>query len=90
MPAGPPTSVVQAWIVMDATTCAAAIALNDEDAAVDPLEITNSLANNLGYGTLVGQFVVPARLLNDPSYTRWVTPLGSLPIYVMDSTTLFS
>lgn len=89
MPEGPPASVVLAWIVMDATTKDAAVALNNEEVALAPQEITNFLANNLGYGTLVGQFVSPARLLNDPDYAAWVSLLGSLPIYVMDSATLF-
>lgn len=80
---------VQAWIVMDGTQKDAAVLLNDDDIQVQPPEITNALANNLGYGTLVGQFIVGARLLNDPDYTRWVPTLGTYPIYVMDSDTLF-
>lgn len=80
---------VQAWIVMDTTTKNAAIALNSEEITVAPMAVDNALANNLGYGTLVGSFVLPARLLNDPDYTPWVTLLGSLPIHVMDSDTLF-
>lgn len=80
---------VQAWIVMDSTQKTAAVALNDDEIQVRPPEIANALANNLGYGTLVGQFVVGARILNDPDYVRWVPTLGSLPIHVMDSDTLF-
>lgn len=80
---------VQAWIVMTGAQKDAAVALNDEEIQVQPPEITNPLANNLGYGTLVGQFVVPARLLNDPDYSRWVPTLGTYPIHVMDSDTLF-
>lgn len=53
-------------------------------------EINNLLANNLGYGTLLGKWVAPARLLNDPEYVRWVDTLGTLPIHVMDSETLFN
>lgn len=80
---------VQAYIVMTTAEKDAATLLDDEDAMLGALEIANPLANNLGYGTLVGQWVAPARLLNDPDYVRWVAPLGSLPIYVMDSDTLF-
>lgn len=80
---------VQAWIKMDAAEKDAAVALNDEGAVVDPREVTNPLANNLGHGVLVGSFVAPARLLNDPEYGRWSSSLGVLPIYVLDSETLF-
>jgi hypothetical protein len=84
----------QAFIVVDATQKAAAEALNDQDAAVYARLIDNSLANNLGYGTLYDdapdqRFVIPARVLNDPLYTRWVSSLGVLSIYVMDSDTIF-
>lgn len=80
---------VQAFIVLATEQKTAAVALNDDDAAVAPMEINNTLANNLGFGTLVGLFVLPARLLNDPAYAAWVPPLGTLPIHVMDSETLF-
>ena len=65
------------------------MALNDEEIQVLPPEVTNPLADNLGYGTLVGQFVLAARLLNDPDYARWGSTLGTYPIHVMDSDTLF-
>lgn len=81
---------VQAWIVLDEQEKDAAVLLDDEDAALGPREIVNALANNLGFGTLVGQWVAPARLLNDPAYARWVPTLGALPIHVMDSDTLFA
>ena len=80
---------VQAWVVMTTAEKATATLLDDEDAMLGAREVVNSLANNLGYGTLVGKWVAPARLLNDPDYARWVSSLGSLPIYVMDSDTLF-
>ena len=78
-----------AWIMMTAAQATAAVALNYEDAAVDPREIDNPLANNLGDGTLVGKKVVPARLLNDPPYAPFWPTLGTYPIHVMDSDTLF-
>lgn len=80
---------VQAWIVMNSSDKDIAVLLDDGEAALGPREITNTLANNLGYGTLVGEWVAPARLLNDPLYGRWVPTLGALPIHVMDSDTLF-
>lgn len=78
-----------ARIVMTPQQAADAVALNNEDAGVDPRVIDNPIANNLGYGTLLGQKVVPARLLNDPDYTPWWATLGSLPIHVLDDDTIF-
>lgn len=80
---------VQAWIVMAPAQKDAAALLDDEDAMIGAREIDNALANNLGFGTFVGKWVVGARLLNDPDYSRWVPSLGGLPIHVMDSETLF-
>jgi len=81
---------VQAYIVMTPSEKDAAVLLDGLNGIfLGPQEITNSLANNLGFGTLVGQWVSPARLLNDPEYERWVSTLGTLPIHVMDSETLF-
>lgn len=84
----------QAFILVDATQKAAAEALNDNDVAVYGRLIDNPLANNLGLGTLQAdapdqRFVIPARVLNDPLYERWVATLGQLDIHVMDSDTLF-
>lgn len=80
---------VQAYIVMTPAQRDAAELLNDEDVAIGAQEITNPMANNLGLGVLVGKWVAPARLLNDPDYSRWASSLGSLPISVLDSETLF-
>jgi hypothetical protein len=79
----------QAWIVMDQAQRDAATTLDNEETMLGARQIDNSLANNLGFGVLVGQWVAPARLLNDPEYQRWVPTLGQLPIHVMDSDTLF-
>lgn len=81
---------VQAWIVMDQTQRDDATALDGGGILLGARAIDNALANNLGYGALVGQWVSPARLLNDPDYLRWVPTLGTLPIHVMDSETLFA
>jgi len=80
---------VQAWIIMDQQQRDAATALDDGNAMLGARLIDNPLSNNLGQGTLVGKWVAPARLLNDPDYSRWVPTLGSFPIVVMDSETLF-
>lgn len=80
---------VQAWIVMTTAQQSDAATLDGNGIEIGGRQIDNALANNLGYGTLVGQWVVGARLLNDPDYERWVPSLGALPIYVMDSDTLF-
>lgn len=64
-------------------------ALNGGGIALGSRQIDNPLANNLGYGTLLGHWVAPARLLNDADYQRWVPTLGVLPIRVMDADTLF-
>ena len=80
---------VQAWIVMTTSEKTAATLLDDEDAMLGAREVTNTLANNLGFGTLVGKWVAPARLLNDTAYVRWVPTLGVLSIYVLDSDTIF-
>lgn len=81
---------VQAYILMTQEQRDPAEALDDVNAALGSQEIVNTLANNLGFGTLVGQWVSPARLLNDPAYVRWYDSLGTLPIHVMDSETLFA
>lgn len=81
---------VQAYIVMTQAERDAATLLDDAEVRLGAQEIVNALANNLGYGTLVGKWVSPARLLNDPDYARWVPTLGVLDIHVMDSETLFA
>jgi len=80
---------VSAWIVMTTAQKDEATLLDDNNAMIGARVIDNPLANNLGQGTLVGKWVAPARLLNDPEYSRWVPTLGALPIVVMDSDTIF-
>lgn len=80
---------VLAEIVMTTAQRNAAEALNDVVAALGSRQIDNPLANNLGHGTLVGMWIAPARLLNDPMYSRWYATLGTLPIYILDSDILF-
>lgn len=79
---------VQAYILMTQVERDAATALDGGSVALGAQQIDNPLANNLGYGTIVGMWTAPARLLNDPDYARWVPTLGLLPIHVMDSATL--
>ncbi len=78
-----------AWIIMTSAEKDMAETLNGGGVAVIPREIANPLADNLGEGDLLGKFVAPARLLNDPDYVRWVDTLGVLPIRIMDSEVLF-
>lgn len=80
---------VLAFIVMTQQQRDDATLLDNEDSMLGARQMDNPLANNLGLGTLVGQWVAPARLLNDPEYVRWVPTLGVLPISVMDSDTIF-
>lgn len=80
---------VQAFIIMTQSHRDNATALDDEEVMLGARQIDNPLANNLGQGTLVGKWVAPARLLNNPDYVRWMPSLGGLPIAVMDSETLF-
>ena len=87
---------VQAWIITTSAQRDDAEALNGPDAMVEGREINNTMANSLGEGVLVGKFVLPARLLNDPSYQRWAEAstdfpdgMGVLPIRTMDSEVLF-
>jgi len=81
---------VQAYLILTTQEKNDAEALNDISAAVEGQEVTNALANNLGEGTLVGKWVIPARIMNDPLYTRWLTMVASLPIRILDSETLFA
>lgn len=52
-------------------------------------QVDNPLANNLGQGTLVGAWLAPARILNDPYYVNYLPYMDSLPIYTWDSDVLF-
>lgn len=80
---------VLAFIIMTPSQKDEATLLDDNEAMLGALEIVNPLANNLGHGTLVGKWIAPARLLNNPLYVRWVPTLGLLPILVLDSETIF-
>lgn len=81
---------VQAWIIMTEEEHEAATLLDGDGVAIGGRLVDNPMADNLGEGVLVGRWVVAARLLNDPDYTRWVPSLGSLPIRTMDSDVLFA
>lgn len=83
-------SVTIAWIIMTPEQKDEAVALDNQHEALGPREIVNVLANNLGYGTLVGKWVAPAVLLNNPDYARWWPVLGSLDIRIMEDSVLFA
>jgi len=82
---------VQAWLIFTPADNATVLAMNDPEsgAIVIPREIDNPLANNLGEGVLVGNFVCGARLLNDPDYVPFYEFCATLPIRTMDSDVLF-
>lgn len=83
----------QAFLILTPTEKDAALALNPSApglARVAPQEIVNAMADNLGEGVLVGKFVLPARLLNDPAYEAWYDMCGELPVRVFDSEVLFA
>lgn len=80
---------VQAYIIMTTAQKTAAELLDNTEQMLGPRQIDNSLANALGEGVLVAKWVSPARLLNDPEYTRWVPEMEGYPIRVFDSETLF-
>lgn len=80
---------VMAIFVLTESQRAAVMALNTNTFKVDPRLIDNPLANNLGYGVLVGKYMLPARIINDPNMTQWYDMLGSLPIYTFDMDVLF-
>lgn len=78
-----------AFIVLTPEQAEAAELLNGDGVALGARSINSPLADNLGLGSLIGMRVAAARLLNDPDYQRWVPALGTCPIHVMDSDTLF-
>lgn len=80
---------VQALFLLTEAEKVAVEALNNQTYDVHARQIDNPLANNLGMGTLVGTWVLPARILNDSGYVRFWEVLGPLPIAVLDSETLF-
>lgn len=80
---------IDTFIVLTAAQRDAATALNRPDYAVNPRVIDNTAANSLGFGTLVGLYVLPVAVLIDPNYSAWSALLGALPSHVMDSAALF-
>ena len=80
---------VQAMILMTTAQKNEAQALDTEEVQLGARQINNTLANNLGLGTLVGKWIAPARLLNDPDYAVYVSVMGEWPIHIFDSEILF-
>lgn len=83
------------FILMTEAECFAARALDvpDSGIAFGGRIIDNSLANNIGHGTLVGgatdYYVNDARLLNDPEYQHYRAVCENLPIITVDPDVLF-
>lgn len=83
---------VAAMIVLTGTQRDAAMLLNQgsEGINVNPIPINNDMANNLGYGTLVGLYVLNAARLNDSAWVAiWGEMFASNPIYVLDTDTIY-
>lgn len=86
---------VAAMIIIDATERTAAMALNQGSAGVNPVNvnpvpISNPLANQLGHGTLVGLYVLNAAILNNPAYADvWGEMFSDNPIYILDTDTIY-
>ena len=77
---------VQTFIIMTTTQKNAAQALNEEDAAVMGRLVDNALAPT----DIAGKWVAPARILNDPLYSRWYESLSALPRQILDSDMIFA
>jgi hypothetical protein len=78
-----------ARIIMTTAQKNDAVLLDYPGVSLGPQQIDNPLANSLGEGTLVGKWVSPARLLNDPDYAVWVPFFDGFPIRVLDHDTIF-
>lgn len=71
--------------ILTAEERGAAIALNDGGGvAVDPVPINNPAA-----GASLGKYLVPARVANDPDYSRWHDFLVTLQPQDVDPQALF-
>jgi len=92
----------QSFILLDRDQAAAAASLNDGEADIAPRAIdrpgagaglnTNPDADGCAPGEavpLAGCLVVPARVLDDPDYARFVPVLGRRPRALLDPDTLF-
>jgi len=70
----------------------AAEALNaeaPEGVRVECRMMDNPLGNNLGLGILVGKYILPARLLNDPDFSLWHDMFSQWPINMLDTEIVF-
>lgn len=85
---------IMSIFILNSTQSQAAVALNDGNAALDPQAITNPLADNvgagLGIGNLVGLYYLPARLMNDPAYSRWIEMFTPFPVYTCEMELLYT
>ena len=96
----------QNYFVLTSAQRTTAIGLNSEDAAIDPRAVdsaspgsginTNQDATGFGVGdpvALVGKFVAPVRIVNDPAYLAHVPDmvafLLTLPSALLENETIF-
>lgn len=96
----------QNYFVMSSAQRTAVMAFNDPNAAVDPRLInsptpgsginTNQDADGFDVGDaipLVGQYVAPVRIVNDPDYQNYVPDMVAflleLPCSILENETIF-
>lgn len=96
----------QNWFVLIPTQRAAAMAFNGPDYQINPRLIdsatpgsginTNQDADGFGVGdpiTLLGNYVAPVRMVNDPAYLQYVPDmvayLLTLPAALLENETIF-
>jgi hypothetical protein len=81
--------MIQTWILVPTAGIAALRNLNQKDAAVEPRLIDDPAANTLGFGMLLGKYVLPARIADDPRYSRWASRIAAIPRGDADAEDLF-
>ncbi|MCX5581487.1 hypothetical protein [Kaistia terrae] len=83
------TSIILAMIRMTPTLRAQAQLLDNGDRQIGGRQIDNPLANLTGDGVIVGDWLVAARVLNDPEYADYFDLLKDCQIRVIDSDVMF-
>lgn len=84
---------IQSWLIFTPEQNEDVLEINETTsglARVIPRQIDNPLANNLGEGTLLGNFVAPASIIVAPNYSDFYALCSTLPIRTMDSDIIFA